>query len=61
MFCFVFFESFNLLVPVGNDKSASYIAHLLEDADLPALIQLDSVSQIKFFLDERAHMVHQVC
>ena len=53
-------HSLSLLAPVGTDKSSSHVSHLLEEADLPALIPLDSVKQIKFFLDERTHMINQV-
>lgn len=50
-----------LLASVGNDKSASYISHLLQEADLSALIPMDAFTQIKFFLDERSHLINQVC
>jgi hypothetical protein len=50
-----------LLVNANDDKPAIYIARLLHEADLTALIQLDSVNQIKYFLDERVHLINQVC
>jgi hypothetical protein len=51
---------FIYLVPVGNDKATVYISHLLQEADLSALVQLDTVHQIKFLIDERIHMLNQV-
>ncbi len=49
------------LVPVSNERSTAYISHILQEADLPDLVPLDSVDQIKYFLEERAHMINQVC
>ncbi|CAF3367493.1 unnamed protein product [Rotaria sp. Silwood1] len=51
----------NLSLPINNDKSASYVAHLLHEADLTSLVQLDTVHQIRYFLDERADLINQVC
>ncbi|CAF1491573.1 unnamed protein product [Rotaria sordida] len=50
----------NLSLPINNDKSASYVAHLLHEADLTSLVQLDTVTQIKFFLDDRANLINQM-
>ena len=49
-----------VLVPIGHDKSTAYISHLLQEADLSALAQLDTIHQIKFFIEERVHMINQV-
>ena len=49
------------LAPIGSDQSTAYISHLLHDADLPALVQMETIDQIKYFLDERAHLINQVC
>ncbi|CAF2069885.1 unnamed protein product [Rotaria magnacalcarata] len=50
----------NLSLPINNDKSAGYVAHLLHEADLTSLVQLDTINQIKYFLDERAHLISQI-
>ncbi|CAF3344287.1 unnamed protein product [Rotaria sp. Silwood1] len=50
----------NLSLPINNDKSASYVAHLLHEADLTSLVQLDTVHQIRYFLDERADLINQM-
>lgn len=36
------------------------IAHLLHESDLSDLVQLDWLGQIKYFLTERSHLLHQV-
>ncbi|CAF2635951.1 unnamed protein product [Rotaria sp. Silwood2] len=50
----------NLSLPINNDKSAGYVAHLLHEADLTSLVQLDTINQIKYFLDERANLISQM-
>jgi len=41
-------------------SSATYVAHLLHEADLTDLIHIEWSDQIKYFLNERAHLYHQV-
>ena len=50
------------LVPTHGDNqpSAVHVARLLHEADLQDLIPLDWLEQIKFFLSERSHLLHQV-
>jgi hypothetical protein len=48
------------IVPTGNDQSAILIAELLHEANLTDLIQLDTINQIKYFLDERIQLIEEV-
>ncbi len=52
---------FHSLVPPTNNKPAAYIAQLLHQVDLPELAQMDTINQIQYFLEERAHLMNQVC
>jgi hypothetical protein len=52
---------FYYLVPPTTDNPDAFIAQLLDEADLSELVQLDIVNQIQYFLEERAHLMNQVC
>jgi hypothetical protein len=52
---------FYYLVPPITDNPDTFIAQLLDEADLSELVQLDIVNQIQYFLEERAHLMNQVC
>ncbi len=46
--------------PQSHRTSAAHVARLLHESDLSDLIPLDWLEQIKFFLTERSHLLHQV-
>ncbi|CAF0987761.1 unnamed protein product [Rotaria sordida] len=57
----------SLAVPISDDNyhqphrsPAVHIAHLLHEANLSNLIQLDWVNQIRSFLNERSHLLNQI-
>ncbi|CAF3649586.1 unnamed protein product [Rotaria sp. Silwood1] len=57
----------SLAVPINDDNyhqphrsPAVHIAHLLHESNLSNLIQLDWVNQIRFFLNERSHLLNQI-
>ncbi|CAF4196048.1 unnamed protein product [Rotaria sp. Silwood2] len=57
----------SLAVPISDDNyhqphrsPAVHIAHLLHESNLSNLIQLDWVNQIRFFLNERSHLLNQI-
>ncbi|CAF1064650.1 unnamed protein product [Adineta steineri] len=51
------FSISNASAPISNDERASHIAQLLQEANLPDLIQLDTINQIQYFLYERDQLM----
>ncbi|CAF1003534.1 unnamed protein product [Adineta ricciae] len=50
----------NLPVLVHSDERTDYLAHILRDADLSYLIQLDRVQQVEYFLSERYQLIDEI-
>ena len=56
----VFISTYFRIVLVHSDERTDYLAHILRDADLSYLIQLDRVQQVEYFLSERYQLIDEV-